>query len=78
MPSVVDGPRCAYNFFFFLTADLGPTRFRRDDPPAITLPIGYEKSTQGCQGITATLTTSDDFVRPCQITMRLLLNIYLL
>ena len=45
------------------------TRFRKDAPHGITLAIGSEKSTQGCQGLMATLVTSDDLVRLCQITM---------
>ena len=52
-------------------------RFRRDAPPAIPPPTAYEKSTQGCHGITATLVTSGDLVQLCQITMRLLLNVHL-
>ncbi len=52
-----------------------PTRFRRDAPPATPPPIASEKSTQGCHGIMATLATSGDLVRLCQMTMRLLLNV---
>ena len=55
-----------------------PTLFRRDAPPAIPPPIASEKSTQGCHGITATLVTSGDLFRLCQIMMRLLLNVHLL
>ena len=42
---------------------------------AIPPPIASEKSTQGSQGITATLVTSGDLVRFCQIRMRLPLKI---
>ena len=62
----------------FITTDVGAYTISKGCSPAIPPPIAYGQSTQGCQGVTATLVTNDDLVRLGQIAMRLLLNFHLL